>query len=222
MSTLVRTEVGRDQRGNKFQTNVYESFTTMTPDPAASSWTLTQSDGVFTLTETYTEQVPDPGGGGGGTTYPDIWSLEASTISDPIESNNYFKYGLSAQEMGWWTQWKSGAAFGPNTYPEGFPKNAENPKIGELLERFNRGETDYLSPRIIIKHQKVYSVAPTFSLVGKAFGTIDGCPFQFGTTINFLFTGASITQEGSNYRVTLEYLTSKSNFWDELIYGNIE
>jgi hypothetical protein len=124
--------------------------------------------------------------------------------------------------MGWWTQWKSGAAFGPNTYPEGFPKNAENSKIAELLERFNRGETDYLSPRIIIKHQKVYSVPPAFSLVGKAFGTIDGCPFQFGTTNNFLFTGASITQEGSNYRVTLEYLTSKSNFWDELIYGNIE
>jgi hypothetical protein len=64
MSTLVRTETGRDQRGNKFQTNVYESFTSILASANASSWSLTHADAVFTLTETFTEQVPDPGGGG--------------------------------------------------------------------------------------------------------------------------------------------------------------
>lgn len=215
MSTLVRTELGRDARGNKFQTNTTESFETITPDAAASSWTLTHSDGIYTLTEVYTEQVPDPGGGGGGTTYPDIWSLDVSTISEPIETNPHFKDGMSSLEMSQWTAWKQGRDTG---YPNGFPQNSGNDVIKDLLLRFNRGETDYLTPRIIIKHQKVYATSPEFSGVGKAISFIDGCPFDFGDNVDFLITGATAMQEGNNFRVTIEWLTSKPGFWDSLIY----
>jgi hypothetical protein len=217
MSTLVRTETGRDARGNKFLTNVYESFTTITPDTAASSWTLTQADGVFTLTETYTEQVPDPGGGGGGgTTFPDIWSLDVSTISDPIETNEYFKNGMSGLEMSQWTAWKQGRDTG---YPDGFPQNSTNNVLQQLLLRFNRGETDYLTPRLVLKHQKVYSVPPSFDGVGYATSEPAGNPFTFRTDVNFLLTGATAVQEGANYRVTLEWLTSSPGNWDPYIYG---
>jgi len=223
MSTLVRTELGRDQRGNKFQTNVYESFTTMTPDSGASSWSLTQADGVFTLTETYTEQVPDPGGGG-GTTYPDIWSLDISTISEPIETNIFFKNGLSAQEMGWWRSWKAGQEPGPNTYPAtgpnaGFPASSSNPAVQALYLRFNRGEIEYLTPRIVLKHQKVYMVPPSLTGVGYASNDVSGNPFTFSNQVNFLMTGASAVQEGGAFRVTMEWLTSRPGKWDTLLYG---
>jgi hypothetical protein len=218
MSTLVRTELGRDQRGNKFQTNVYESFTTMTPDTAASSWSLTQADGVFTLTETYTEQVPDPGGGG-GTTYPDIWSLDITTSSEPIETNQTFRNFMSLTEMAQWTAWKQGREPGPTTYPSGFPASSGNDVVQELYQRFNRGETDYLAPRTVLKLQKVYSVAPSLAGVGYASGTPDGCPFTVPSGVNWLFTGAHSVTEGANYRVTKEWLSSSNGPWDSYIYG---
>jgi hypothetical protein len=214
MSTLVRTEVGRDQRGNKFQTNVSESFTTMTPDTAASSWTLTQADGIFTLTETYTEQVPDPGGGGGGgTTFPDIWSLDLSTVTEPIETHPRFQSpAISDELMRRWTQWKIDRNGNPTTWG--------NERITALYIRFNRGTTDYLSPRIVLKLQKVFSSPPAdLARVGYAFGKPTGCPFDFSTSVNFLFTGATCMQEGSNYRVTAEWLTSKPGGWDALLYN---
>lgn len=219
MSTLTRIETGRDARGNKYQTNTTESFEQPIPDSGASSWSLVQDDGKWTLTETYTEQVPDPGGGGGGTMYPDIWSLDISTISEPIETFLLFKNGLSAQEMGYWTQWKAGKEPGANTYPSGFPKNSSNGYVQQLLLRFNRGETDFLTPRIILKHQKVYSSPPALTGVGYAANSIDGNPFTFSNQVNFLFTGATCVQEGINFRVTREWLTSKPGGWDSYIYG---
>jgi hypothetical protein len=221
MSTLVRTETGRDARGNKFLTNTYESFTQPTPAATASNWTLSQADGVWTLTETYTETVPDPGGGG-GTTFPDIWSLDISTVTDPIETFILFRNNISAQTMGWWQNWKAGREPGPTTYPDdGFP--AYGPSTTEwtnqLLLRFNRGEVDYLTPRIVVKHQKVYSVPPHFDGVGFATNTISGCPFNFSNQVNFLMTGATATQEGGNYRVTMEWLTSRPGGWDSYLYG---
>jgi hypothetical protein len=214
MSTLVRTELGRDQRGNKFQTNVSESFATMTPDTAASSWTLTQADGIFTLTETYTEQVPDPGGGGGGgTTFPDIWSLDITTVTEPIETHPRFQSpAISDDLMRRWTQWKIDRIGSPATWG--------NERITALYVRFNRGTTDYLSPRIVLKHQKVYSSPPAgLAGVGYAFDKPPGCPFDFATSVNFLSTGATCVQEGSNYRVTAEWLTSKPGGWDALLYN---
>jgi hypothetical protein len=214
MSTLVRTELGRDQRGNKYQTNVTESFTTMTPDSRASSWSLTQADGVFTLTETYTEQVPDPGGGGGGgTTFPDIWSLDISTVTEPIETHPKFKSAnISDDLMRRWTQWKIDRIGNPATWG--------NTYITDLYVRFNRGTTDYLSPRIVLKHQKVYLTPPDgLATVGLAYDTVTGNPFTFSSSVNFLFTGATCVQEGSNYRVTLEWLTSKPGKWDALLYN---
>lgn len=214
MSTLVRTELGRDARGNKYQTNVSESFATMTPDPGASNWSLTQADGVFTLTETYTEQVPDPGGGGGGTTYPDIWSLDVSTVSEPIETFLLFQPDyITHDQMAKWNAWKQGREGAPD------PRTLGNQFVLRLYERYNRGETDYLTPRIVVKHQKVYTVPPNFTSVGRATNEITGCPFAFSTSVNFLMTGATAVQEGSNYRVTMEWLTSRPGGWDSFIYG---
>jgi hypothetical protein len=185
----------------------------MVPDTAASSWTLTQADGVFTLTETYTEQVPDPGGGGSGTTFPDIWSLDVSTITEPIETHPKFQApAISDDLMRRWTQWKIDRIGNPATWG--------NERITALYIRFNRGMTDYLSPRFVLKLQKVFSSPPAdLGRVGYAFGKPTGCPFDFSTSVNFLFTGATCVQEGSNYRVTAEWLTSKPGGWDALLYN---
>jgi hypothetical protein len=215
MSTLVRTETGRDARGNKYLTNVSESFTTMIPDSGASNWSLTQSDGVFTLTETYTEQVPDPGGGGGGgVTFPDIWSLDVSTISEPLETFLLFRPPfISDENMAKWTAWKQGREGAPD------PRTLGSQYILRLYERFNRGETDYLTPRIVLKHQKVYAAPPSFAAVGKATNTVLGNPFTFNTNVNFLMTGATAVSEGANYRVSMEWLTSRPGGWDSYVYG---
>jgi hypothetical protein len=224
MSTLIRTETGKDARGNKYLTNVYQDFASITPNASATSYTLTQEDGLYTLTETYTEEIPDPSGGGGGQVFPDIWSLDVSTTTEPMESNSYFKNGMTGQEFGWWAAWKAGREPGPNTYPAdgpnaGFPASSSNSVVQALYHRFNRGETDYLAPRCVVKHQKVYTVPPSLSGVGFAVTDITGNPFSFPTNVNFLETGATAVQEGSTFRVTLEWLVSKPNKWDALIYG---
>ena len=216
MSTLVRTETGRDQRGNKFQTNVYESFTSILPSANASSWSLTHADAVFTLTETFTEQVPDPGGGGGGAGFPDIWSLDITTSSEPIETNKVFRDGLSASEMAEWTAWKQGR---DGDYADGFPASSGNASVQALFARFNRGETDYLAPRIVLKLQKVYVTPPSLGGVGYAQGTPSGCPFTVPTGTNWLFTGATSVTEGGKYRVTQEWMSSSNGPWDSYIYG---
>jgi hypothetical protein len=216
MKTLTKTETGKDARGNKYLTNVYQDFAEMIPTAGVTSYTLTQEDGVYTLTETFTEEVPDPGGGGGGQTYPDIWSLDVSTITEPLETNPYFKNGINAEIMGQWAAWKMGRDTG---YPDGFPQNSGNQALEELLTRFNRGETDYLSPRCVLKHQKVYTVPPALSGVGFASGDPSGNPFSFPSNVNFLMTGATAVQEGGTFRVTFEWLVSKPGKWDTLVYG---
>lgn len=210
--------MGKDARGNKYLTNVYQDFAEMTPTTGATSYTLSQEDGVYTLSETFTEEIPDPGGGG-GQTYPEIWSLDVSTVTEPIETFLLFKNGISAQEMGYWTQWKSGKEPGGDTYPSGFPKSSVNEYVQQLLLRFNRGEIDYLTPRIVVKNQKVYQVAPSLAGVGFATNDIQGCPFTFSNQVNFLFTGATAVQEGGLVRVTREWLTSRPGKWDSYIYG---
>jgi len=215
MKTLIKTETGKDARGNKYLTNVYQDFATMTPATNATSFVIAQEDGVFTLSETFTEEVPDPGGGGGGQIFPDIWSLDVSTVTEPLETNPYFKKGINATVMGQWAAWKMGRDTG---YPDGFPQNSSNPVLLALLERFNRGETDYLSPRCVLKHQKVYTVPPSLAGVGFASGEPTGNPFDFPTTVDFLMTGATAVQEGSTVRVTFEWLVSKPGKWDNLVY----
>lgn len=218
MSTLTRTETGRDARGNIYLTKVWKGFTQLDPSNSATSYTLTQEDGVYTLSETFTENVPDPGGG--GSSYPDIWSLDVSTITEPIETADYFKNGMAGTAMAQWSAWKLGREPGQNTYPIGFPASSDNPVVKEIYERFNRGETDYLSPRCVVKLQRVYSVPPSLSGTGFASATIDGCPFSFRSDVNFLLTGATALTEGNLYRVTKEWLVSKPGKWDALIYGS--
>lgn len=212
MATLTRTELGRDARGNKYQTNVTESFEDITPDASASSWTKVHADGIYTLTEIYTEAVPDPGGGGGDV-YPDIWSLDITTGSEPIESNTTFKNFMSEAEMANWTAWKMGRETATD------PKTSTNSVVQALYKRFNRGETDYLAPRSVLKLQRVYTAPPSLAGVGYASGTPDGCPFSFSSDLNWLFTGAHAVKEGNLYRVTKEWLSSANGKWDSYLYG---
>lgn len=214
MSTLTRTETGKDARGNKYLTNTYESFTALTPTTGVSSYTLTQEDGRYTLVETFTEQVPDPGGGGGGETFPTIWSLDVTTGTEPIETNPTFRDGMSAGEMADWTKWKQGRQDAPD------PATSSNSVVRELYTRYNRGETDYLAPRATLKLQKVYATVPSLAGVGYAQGTPAGCPFTFANGCNWLFTGAHVVTEGSKFRVTQEWLASINGPWDSYIYGN--
>lgn len=212
MKTLTRLEKGRDARGNSYQTSTFQDFSEMTLSAGVTSWSQTQEDGVFTLTETINEQVPDPGGGG-GTTFPDIWSLDISTVSEPIETNLYFRNGMSLTEMSNWTKWKQGRSDATD------PATSTNSVVKNLLERFNRGETDFLTPRIVLKHQKVYQTPPALTGVGLAVNDVAGNPFNFSSSVNFLMTGATSVQEGKTFRVTMEWLTSRPGKWDSLIYG---
>lgn len=213
MKTLTKTETGKDARGNKYLTNVYQDFAEILPAADVTSFALTQEDGVWTLTETFTEQVPDPGGGGGGQGFPDIWSLDVSTVSEPIETNTYFRDGMSASEMANWNKWKQGREDATD------PSTSTNPVVQALYARFNRGEVEYLTPRIVLKFQKVYTVPPSLTGVGFATNNVSGNPFTFSSNVNFLMTGASAVQEGGKYRVTMEWLTSRPGKWDTLLYG---
>jgi hypothetical protein len=213
MKILTRIETGKDARGNKYQTKTYQDFAEIVPTAGVTSWTLTHEDAVYTLTETITEQVPDPGGGSGSTVYPDIWSLDISTVTEPIETAEYFRTGMNAAEMANWMKWKQGREDATD------PSTSSNEVVKKLYERFNRGEVEYLTPRIVLKYQKVYQVPPELTGVGFATNTINGNPFDFASTVNFLMTGATAVQEGGTFRVTQEWLTSRPGKWDNLLYG---
>ena len=212
MGTLVSVSTTRDPRGFTTSEYVYEDFAEMTPDADARSWTQRLTDGKYTLTETYTDEQT-PGGGGNPPTYPDTWSVEISTGSEPIESHPQFSSYFSDAQWEKYRLWRNGA---PDP-ADWTPATQMGDRGAQLQLRISKGITTYLAPKITVKH--------TFTQVGKptlaAVGQINWPDFASGITpsgVNFILTGASVTQDGNLYRVAYEWLGSAPGGWDTFLY----
>lgn len=216
MATLVKETFSKDSRGFVSTEQVYEAFDGhITPNISARSWVQSVNDGKYTLTQTFTDEVPnpDPGGGGPPTVFPDTWSIEISTSSEPIENHPLFA-GVSDSEWEKVSKWKRN----PNDSTlNGWTPASAGPTGAKFQQLFNRGNTTFLSPRIVIKHTFTSLTAPSLTAVGlRSFPS-----FASGLTptgVDFIVTGASLVQEGGYYKVSYEWLGSANYGWDPLLY----
>jgi hypothetical protein len=206
MATLVKKTISRDARGNVTTEEVYEAFSEMTPSAAARSYSQSQVDAVWQLTQVFINEVDPPGGG--TPAYPDTWSCEVSTCAEPIENNGIFST-VSASEWEKVRDWKNGV--------KPWQPKDQGPTGAKYQDLINKGTTTYLSPRIVIKHSFVSSDKPDLTKIGKR----NFPSFASGMTpegVNFIITGATCTQEGNGYRITYEWLGSTLGGWDQDLY----
>jgi len=220
MGTLVKETFSKDARGFVSTEQVLEAFDGhITPDSGARSWVQSVSDGKYTLTQTFTDEIPnpDPGGGGPPQVFPDTWSIEVSTASEPIENHPIFAT-VSAAEWKQVSKWKRNPN-DPTLEPPGWTPASAGPTGAKFEALFNRGNTTFLSPRIVFKHTYTATAPPSLGDVGK----ISFPSFASGigpAGVNYILTGASCVSEGANYKVSLEWLGSALGGWDpDLYYG---
>ena len=216
MATLVRETYSKDSRGFLSTEQVYEAFDGhIAPDGSARSWVQAVNDGKYTLTQTFTDEIPnpDPGGGGPPTVFPDTWSIEISTSSEPIENHSIFS-GVSEAEWAKVSVWKRN----PNDPAlNGWTPASAGTTGAKFQSLFNRGNTTFLAPRIVIKHTFTSTTKPSLTAVGKrSFPS-----FASGITpsgVDFIVTGASLVSEGAYYKISYEWLGSGNGGWDPILY----
>jgi hypothetical protein len=216
MATLVKQTYAKDSKGFVSTEQVYEAFDgPISPDAAARSYVQSVSDGKYTLTQTFTDEVPnpDPGGGGPPTVFPDAWSIEISTSAEPIENHSIFA-GVSDAEWVKISTWKRN----PNDPAlNGWTPASAGSTGVKFQQLYTRGNTTFLAPRIVIKHTYTSTTKPSLTAVGKR----NFPSFASGITpsgVDFIVTGASLIQDGSNYKISYEWLGSGNGGWDPTLY----
>jgi len=76
MATLVKQTFSKDNRGFLSTENIYESFEGhIDPSEGARSWVQSVNDGKYTLTETFTDEMPNPDPSGPPMVFPNTWSI---------------------------------------------------------------------------------------------------------------------------------------------------
>jgi hypothetical protein len=212
MATLVKETVSVDQNGFVTTERVYEAFTVITPSSSARTSSQSVTDGKYTLTEVFTDQVdnPNPGPDQPPKVYPETWSCEVSTSAEPIETHPMFA-GIPNDQWELYRKWKNGVNL--DTWN---PSMMTSPGY-RLAEYNSKGTTSYLAPKIVIKH--------TFSSTSKAnlnnLGKREFPSFAGGLApsgVDFILSGASVVQEGSLYKNSYEWIGSSLGGWDPIIY----
>jgi hypothetical protein len=229
-ATLVKTEIVYNTRDNsKTTTETYESFDGYgTEVDGKANRKFSHEGGVYRYsgdTIEYFEGIGQTSGGGSS----DIYSVEISTGSEPIETHPLFA-GISSEFWKLWEIWKADKTsellksgkipssmnvYVVNGYWDPFAYTSEN--IALLVDKWSKGIREYLSPKTVSRHQT--SGSPTnLSIVGK----IDTPAYAFGITgKNWLFTGASsrFNVATGTYETTYEWLASGPKQWDTNLYG---
>ena len=212
MATLVSTTTSKDNRGFLTTEETWEDFAEITPSTSARSWSQSLTDGKYTLRQTFTDDI-EPGGGGNPPVYPDTWSLEISTGSEPIESHPQFSGYFTDEQWEKYRLWKNGQP-DPATWTPATQMGSR----GQILQTLiSKTITTYLAPKIVVKHTFTSTVKPSLTQVG----TRDFPSFCSGLTpsgVDFIVTGATLTQDGGLYRVSYEWLGSAPGGWLPYLY----
>jgi hypothetical protein len=212
MATLVKSVTSKDAKGFYTTENTYEAFDgPIAATGDARSWSQSISDGKYTLVETFQDEIPDPENPGQNY-FPDTWTMEISTSSEPIETHPHFAPVQDYQ----WSQvrlWKNG-----NPSPPDWTPSTAGGTLVKYQSLIDKGTTTYLAPRIVIKHVYVSSTLPTLSKVGKISWPGGPLVTQSPTGVDYILTGASVVSEGGNYKISLEWLGSALYGWDPVLY----
>ena len=203
MATTTTIQDAKEASGLTVTTTTEESFEQIDFPAEFTRATLTQTDGKYTLVyEAYTEN-------GNG-----VVSCDASTSTEPLESHPYFDDIRTTEEFGKWTTWKSNPS--DPSLNGWVPLYSTEAKIHDLYWWYASGITSYLAPRISVKETILLNEAPDLSSVGK----LDFPPQGFQWNGNWVYSGATVQQEGTKWRLTREWLGSaQGKSWDFRIYG---
>lgn len=206
MPTTTTYEMAVDSAGLITETTTEEAFSEIQLPEFGGNLRgarVTQSDGKWTLVR---EEYMTNGSA--------VYSADASTSTEPIESHPMFDQIRQGTEFQKWTVWKAN-----HTDPslDGWlPNESTEALVHNLYWWYLSGITSYLAPRCVIKHSTIEDEFPNITIVGKIAnpGTTGDWPG------NFICTAVNCQQEGGKYRVTVEYMASaQGREWDPQIYS---
>jgi hypothetical protein len=228
-ATLVKTEIVYNTRDNsKTTTQTYESFTGFGNEvDGKANRKFLHENGVYRYsgdTVEYFEGVGQSSGGGSS----DIYSVEISTGSEPIETHPLFSE-VSSEFWKLWEIWKNDktndllkTANLPSGQVSNVTKGYWDPFLitggqeSKLVAKWSKGIREYLAPKVVSRHQT--SGSPTnLSRVGK----IESPAYSFGVSgRNWLFTGASSRYNvaTATFETTYEWVASGPKNWDADLY----
>jgi hypothetical protein len=200
-----KSEWSQDSRGQTIETQTWESFSSPPSAPlGAKNIRRTHTDGKHTLV---CDIAPSQNDGDG-------FTVEGSMSQEPIETHEMFK-DISPEDWKKWNLWKNN----PNDESLGGWKPSDIPgpmtKLGELYEK---GITDYLVPRAVVRINTSEGAAPRLSRLGRIETPSRAPTLPQGA--NWMLTGASGSREESGkWNNSYEYLSSGPAGWNQEIYG---
>ena len=206
MATTTTYELAVDSAGLITETTTEEAFSEIQLPEFGGTLRgarVTQTDGKWTLVR---EDYQSNGSA--------VYSADASTSTEPIESNPMFDDIRQGTEFQKWTAWKANQ--NDPSLSGWVPYESTETKIHNLYWWWVGGITSYLAPKIVIKHSTIEDAIPDMSIVGK----IANPGETGGWEGNFICTAVNFQQEGGKYRVTVEYMGSaQGREWDPMIYS---
>jgi hypothetical protein len=208
MSVHVKSEWSTNEKGETTETQTWESFTGM-PSAGGGAKNIRKShaDGKYTVTFDIPPQEQNPGNQG------DEYSVEGSMSQEPIETHEKFQ-SIDAETWRKWNLYKNNP-----TDPELGNWKPEESAAATLAALYNKGITDYLVPRAVVRITKREGGPPNLGRLGKI-GSPPGAPAVPGST-NWMLVGASGNRsaEDGKWTTSYEYMSSGPGGWDREVYG---
>ena len=202
-AVLTKSETSTDSKGRAITTETWEAFDGAPSAPSgASNITRTHTDGKHTLTF---DNTPTDSTG-------EEYSVEGSMSQEPIETHEKFK-NISAADWKKWNLWKN------NTKDEALEGwKPDTGAMADLAALYEKGVTDYLVPRAVVRITRIEGSSPRLSKLGKI-DAPSGAP-TLPSGANWMLTGASgARQEGGKWSNTYEYMSSGPAGWNSAIYS---
>ena len=204
-AVLTKSETSTDSKGRTITTETWEAFDGPPSAPSgASNIKRTHTDGKHTLV--FDNTPADTTG--------DEYSVEGSMSQEPIETHEKFKE-IGAGDWKKWNLWKNN----PNDEGlYGWKPGEQSGPMATLAALYEKGVTDYLVPRAVVRITRLEGSSPRLSKLGKI-DAPSGAP-TLPSGANWMLTGASGTrQEGGKWSNSYEYMSSGPTGWNSEIYS---
>jgi hypothetical protein len=201
-----KSEWSQNSKGQMIESQTWESFTSPPSAPfGAKNIRRSHADGKFTLVCDIAPNQNDADG----------YSVEGSMSQEPIETHEKFT-DIGDEDWKKWNLWKNN----PNDDElSGWKPSEQSGPMGLLGRLYEKGVTDYLVPRAVVRIQRSEGTPPRLSRLGRIEAPAGSPTLPSGA--NWMLTGASGIrgEEPGKWINTYEYMSSGPAGWDRDIYG---
>ncbi|MEI6035057.1 MAG: hypothetical protein WCS65_12365 [Verrucomicrobiae bacterium] len=203
-AVLTKSETSTDSKGREITSETWEAFDAPPSAPSgAKNSKLTHTDGKYTLVFDTAPTETNPG---------DEYSVEGSMSQEPIETHEKFQ-GIAAADWKKWNLWKN------NSKDEELAGwKPDSGALADLAALYEKGVTDYLVPRAVVRITRIEGSSPRLSRLGKI-DAPSGAP-TLPSGANWMLTGASGNrQQDGKWSNSYEYMSSGPAGWNSDIYS---